>query len=280
MSANESRRRDGPSFQQKDDSQAVLIPFKYQKLDDEVDSTRFVQIESAESETAPLVCSMAHVPFGERPKFEALSYMWGDANDQKTITLNGGHFDIRRNLFDALVYLRRRQKTGLLWVDAICIDQHNLKERTKQVRNMRHIYFRAESVVVWLGSKYSMYQAGLTEVEILETVNLSAESDKELSKDGDIEERIDTAISIAEREMVRQLVMDEYWNRLWIIQEVGQNESKRVCFGHLEVGWDDFIHFVTMHNGEEGPLRLAQQLSQKYGDAHTLRRLLIDHKDA
>ncbi|GKT51448.1 heterokaryon incompatibility protein 6, OR allele [Colletotrichum spaethianum] len=280
MSANESRRRDGPSSQQKDDILATLIPFEYQKLDEEVDSTRFIQIESAESEIAPLVCSLTNIPFGELPKFEALSYMWGDEKDQITIKLNDGLFNIRRNLFDALVYLRGRQKTRLLWVDALCIDQHNLKERTKQVQNMRHIYFRAESVIVWLGRKYSEYQTGLTEFEISEIVNPTNKSKQGLSKDDDAEEETETAISIAEREMVRQLVADEYWNRLWIIQEVGQNESKRVCFGHLEVGWDDFIHFVTMHNGTGWPLRLAEQLSQKYGDAHTLRRLLIDHKDA
>ncbi|TIC91658.1 Heterokaryon incompatibility protein 6, OR allele [Colletotrichum higginsianum] len=280
MSANESRRRGYPPSQQKD-GKPITIPFRYQALEDNVYATRFVQIETAESNDSLLVCSLTHVAFGDRPKFEALSYMWGGEDEQRAITLNGCQFHVRKNLFDALVYLRSQGQTGFLWVDALCIDQNNIKERTKQVRIMRHIYFRAASVVVWLGSKYSRYQKSLTEIEVSNIVNPTSKPEEEIpDAAGDRGEETQTEASKVEREMVRQLVADEYWNRVWIIQEVGQNEMKRVCFGHMEVGWDDFIHLVTMHNAKGGPLRLAQQLSQKYAGAHTLRRLLIDHKDA
>ncbi|KAK2043482.1 HET-domain-containing protein [Colletotrichum somersetense] len=278
MSANESRRRADPLFQQKVENTIALVPFEYQKLDDKVDSTRFIQIESADDQDAPLVCSLTHVAFRGRPRFDALSYRWGDEANQGAITLNGCHLNVRKNLLDALVFLRRQGKTGLLWVDAICINQEDINERTRQVRNMGHIYFRAASVIVWLGGKYSNYQQSL-KIDVAKTVDPATKAEQ-LTDGGRIEEEKQTEASLAERDMVRQLVKDEYWNRVWIIQEVGQNEMKRVCFGHWEVGWDDFIHFVTMHNCEGGPLRLSQQLSQKYVDAHTLRKLLIDHIDA
>ena len=38
-----------------------------------------------------------------------------------------------------------------MWIDAICIDQSNLKERSEQVRCMRLIYQKARRIVVWLG---------------------------------------------------------------------------------------------------------------------------------
>jgi hypothetical protein len=44
-----------------------------------------------------------------------------------------------------------RSKICYLWIDAICIDQSNLKERNRQVAQMRDVYTNAESVIVWLG---------------------------------------------------------------------------------------------------------------------------------
>ncbi|KAK1973456.1 heterokaryon incompatibility protein-domain-containing protein [Colletotrichum cereale] len=174
--------------------------------------------------------------FGDRPKFEALSYVWGSEDEQRAITLNGCQFHVRKNLFDALVYLRSRGQTGFLWVDALCIDQNNTKERTKQ--------------------------KNLTEVEAPNIVNPAFKPEKEIPNNtGDREEETYTEAIKMEREMVRQLVADEYWGRVWIIQEFGQNEMKRVCFGQIEVGWDDFIHLVTMHNATGRSLQLAKQLS-------------------
>lgn len=38
-----------------------------------------------------------------------------------------------------------------LWVDALCIDQDNIDERTSQVLLMGNIYAAAQQVDVWLG---------------------------------------------------------------------------------------------------------------------------------
>lgn len=38
-----------------------------------------------------------------------------------------------------------------LWIDAICINQYDLDERSSQVANMEHIYRDARLVVVFLG---------------------------------------------------------------------------------------------------------------------------------
>ncbi|OHW93756.1 heterokaryon incompatibility protein [Colletotrichum incanum] len=40
-----------------------------------------------------------------------------------------------------------------LWVDAMCIDQHNSQEKSHQVQMMGRIYEAARNVVVWLGKK-------------------------------------------------------------------------------------------------------------------------------
>lgn len=42
-----------------------------------------------------------------------------------------------------------------LWVDAICIDQKNLREKESQVSMMDSVFGGAEKVVVWLGKDMS-----------------------------------------------------------------------------------------------------------------------------
>jgi hypothetical protein len=37
-----------------------------------------------------------------------------------------------------------------LWIDTVCIDRQNTKERGQQVERMRDIYMLADRVVVWL----------------------------------------------------------------------------------------------------------------------------------
>jgi hypothetical protein len=44
------------------------------------------------------------------------------------------------------------------WIDAICINQLDVPERNQQLAMMKWIYFRADTVVIWLGRKYSKYQ--------------------------------------------------------------------------------------------------------------------------
>jgi hypothetical protein len=54
---------------------------------------------------------------------------------------------ITKNLKEALVSLRLTEGPRHLWVDAVCIDQANVKERNHQVAQMGTIYANASSLV-------------------------------------------------------------------------------------------------------------------------------------
>ena len=58
----------------------------------------------------------------------------------------------RRNLAEVLPYLRYEYRIRTLWIDAICINQQDLRERSSQVKIMGDIYRLADRVVIWLGS--------------------------------------------------------------------------------------------------------------------------------
>ncbi|KAF4626151.1 hypothetical protein G7Y89_g12010 [Cudoniella acicularis] len=83
--------------------------------------------------------------------YEALSYVWGEIEGTAPIQVCGGDFEITRNLRAALRRLRHKDRSRLLWVDAVCINQRNIQERNDQVRLMGSVYEKASKVVVWLG---------------------------------------------------------------------------------------------------------------------------------
>ena len=101
--------------------------------------------------TDKIECSLVTTPIDEAPLYEALSYCWGDPSDTEPIVLSNRQFIATKNLASALRHLRLPDKRRLMWIDSICINQADNKERNYQVRQMQRIYRDADQVVVVLG---------------------------------------------------------------------------------------------------------------------------------
>jgi hypothetical protein len=115
------------------------------------------------------------------PKYEALSYTWGDEMPQEairvmtssppqvTITVanaaeeTDGHTELkmRLNLANAIRHLRLPDRRRTLWIDAVCINQSDDKEKSAQVKRIGQIYSLASAVIVWLGHEEDNTVRGL-----------------------------------------------------------------------------------------------------------------------
>lgn len=81
-----------------------------------------------------------------------MSYTWGESKHDEYVEVQDQiQIRITDNLARALRRLRHRTQPRDLWIDAICIDQKNIKERSGQVEYMGEIYKRASRVIIWLG---------------------------------------------------------------------------------------------------------------------------------
>jgi hypothetical protein len=102
---------------------------------------------------SPLSCNIAEVRRGNSPKYEALSYAWGEAEFLHTIeeVTSSTRLSITVNLHTALQAIRHEHASRVLWVDAICINQLDMNEKNHQVAFMGKIFGDAWRVVVWLG---------------------------------------------------------------------------------------------------------------------------------
>jgi hypothetical protein len=84
-------------------------------------------------------------------QYDAPSYTWGSGETTRTILCNDIELPVGENLFRALQELRWSQEQDrYLWVDAICINQSDIKERGEQVQNMLQIYRLSTTVITWL----------------------------------------------------------------------------------------------------------------------------------
>ncbi|KAF5334073.1 hypothetical protein D9758_017662 [Tetrapyrgos nigripes] len=125
---------------------------------------RLLQILPADPDEQ-LECQLIEVSLDALPTYEALSYVWGDANPRESILCNDQAMEITRSLAQALRKLRPFKgeevddrlatvsniSARVVWADAICINQDDIPERNHQVQLMRDISSNAARVMVWLG---------------------------------------------------------------------------------------------------------------------------------
>jgi hypothetical protein len=181
-------------------------PYAYPPLDHTVDGIRLVVIEPSRGEhNSSIKCRIRHVAFKEKPRYEALSYTWGDEPAQGKVLIDGGAISVGPNLMKALLHLREPEDERVLWVDAICINQEDVHERNKQISIMPYIYTRARNVLVWLGVPSSVLGKYDDDIALLWQMTFFPKHRGESHIRG---------IKLLDG-MCREL----YWTRLWIIQE-------------------------------------------------------------
>ncbi|KAL9601236.1 MAG: hypothetical protein Q9219_002641 [cf. Caloplaca sp. 3 TL-2023] len=123
------------------------------------DEIRLLQVELAL--TGRIKCRLVIKTLDEAmAKYSALSYVWGEQSNKTTITCDNQPLRVTQNLNQALLQYRKKGWSQLLWVDAICINQSDLEEKTAQVKRMKKIYQGAALVVIWLGPELKSDRAG------------------------------------------------------------------------------------------------------------------------
>lgn len=165
--------------------------FEYEALDTLHNEIRLLQILPGK-ETDEIRCTLFHKPLASN-SYIALSYSWTDhylfraenlKETEKLFVNDRAFILIGKNLASYLRHARREdEQTGSLWVDAICINQNDIKERGVQVLGMREIYGLARNVVVWLGHEADDSASAL---QFIKRIGKSSHSDSDLRTQRDL----------------------------------------------------------------------------------------------
>ncbi|KAK0717651.1 heterokaryon incompatibility, partial [Lasiosphaeria miniovina] len=162
--------------------------------------------------------------------FEAISYTWGSAAQPSFIVVHGNdnkryRIPVTQNAFSVLQN-RSSTRARLVWIDSICINQHDAAEKTHQVSLMRHIYQRATRVVVWLGG--STIEGAGEEARNAKSMLYEVAFLAWFYQPRVLADRLHARYAhhwVAEplRSRWRALIAlfaNPYWNRLWVVQEI------------------------------------------------------------
>lgn len=99
-----------------------------------------------------IACELISYQVEQAPAYIGLSYTWGNGSSRRPIAIAGRVLHITEALFIALEHQREANKTLIMWVDAICINQVDGSEKSRQVQQMGRIFSGAAMVLAWLGT--------------------------------------------------------------------------------------------------------------------------------
>ena len=205
-------------------------------------STRVLTLHAGGFED-PICCSLDVINYTSRhSQYEALSYLWGCDSPSCDIWISGQRVLVRENLSWALRYLRDEKSPRVLWVDAICIDQDNIAEKSMQVQNMTKIYRSASSVLIWLGQGDDLGPA----FSLVEYLTWKKERALRTGSYHDLWDQSTRPLA--------SLLDHPYFNRVWIYQEIVCSNNATVYSGTFNLGspemysipWDTIAKFYHL----------------------------------
>ena len=215
------------------DLESLSLADLYARYEIQGQQIRLIRVMPAKTANDAVQCRFFVGDLEQDFEYHALSYVWGDVTSTETIYVNGVPFAATTNL---AAYLRARRTVFCgeelfdheIWIDAICIDQSNVGEKTEQVLMMRKIYERACLVIAWLGSDPDdEYEVPFKIIEIgceqaiakttLPSVEWMEPHASWLCKETGAEDK--NMLNPAWNSF-KPFFENSYWSRVWTLQEI------------------------------------------------------------
>ncbi|KAF2826785.1 hypothetical protein CC86DRAFT_406038 [Ophiobolus disseminans] len=204
-------------------------------------------------------------------KFDALSYAWGSQAASYPITCNGQLLHVHYNLYSAMPYLTRRRGNEAvlpIWIDAVCINQGDEKEKMIQIQLMRKLYQRAAMVWVWLGVAQHQHQIP----RAIEWLSRIGGMFRKAQLDGVSRH----AVAISEGKTLQELESDQslwspvmhiinndWFRRVWIVQEFALARDATFLCGEHKIDYNDVsdaaygaVFFIPVFDQQDTKIRL------------------------
>ncbi|RFU72885.1 hypothetical protein TARUN_9375 [Trichoderma arundinaceum] len=225
---------------------ASMEDYKYQPFDLDRPAIRLLRLHRGNS--SDISCELFQAELHQREEavsYEALSYTWGFLNLTESILVNGYRLRITYNLHVALQQLRHQDEDRVLWIDAVCIDQGNKKERGHQVAQMGDIYKQADRVIYWLGSGTYETNVFMESLQLLQR-----ESIKHACRTWPLQDdrwkklwaslqpflrRSYSDLKNLQEQGLQTLLSRPWFRRVWILQEVAFAEAGVITCGTKSV---------------------------------------------
>lgn len=211
---------------------------------------------------APLQARLWPVARTDAPRFDPVSYTWGQEEATSCIWVEDMGSDdlaratlkcipIRPNLEKLLKRLRPGTDGVPLWVDALCINQEDHREKGYQVGHMDEVY-RGRQVLIWLGDRSETSDVALDFIEEWRPFCEGREYGEgdAFMRDKDVARKWSA---------VWDLIGRPWFTRRWIVQECVLSEHKHVYVGDRSFCWQHLVSLVLLMENTQNDIILRKR---------------------
>jgi hypothetical protein len=199
---------------------------------DPVDETSIRLLRFSQSEDGVFIGKLQKFPVAVAPHYYAASYVWGDHKyTGTTIDLQTGRLPVLDKLVPFLHMVTRHVDFKALdwwWIDSLCINLDDSREREKQVQIMADIYKGAKRAIIWLGEENDDGGDCTYAIDFLHYL-----STLQIAFNGDdlaMRKKLENPEFIDKCAAVSNLLARPWWTRVWTLQEfVLPKEAKLYC---------------------------------------------------
>ena len=179
-----------------------------------------------------IVCKLRTWVLGTEPQYCAISYTWGDPDASHVIFVNDVLLPVHKHCWHALWQVRQfRARHPLLsayfWIDAVCINQHELTEKSDQVGLLGTIFQKANCVLACM------------EPHEDDTKYWNGGTGEAICKPDTFQASKNPSIVVKRVQAMRHLGERGYWQRVWVLQEVLLASNVFLLCGEESVKFDD-----------------------------------------
>ncbi|KAG7008480.1 hypothetical protein G7Y79_00005g016210 [Physcia stellaris] len=244
--------------------------------------------------------SLITAPLSNCPPYITLSYTWEcpePVQDPKTIIFTkvarcfpikcGGKLLLgTHNLRNALRALRKVENSQqsatadsaitpmrlgcasfdqnqLYWIDAICINQEDIQERSRQVSLMSLIYSQAQCTVVWLGERDRYTESSMRVLLKVMGDHVADDSIVELGDTRPTKTKFEGIYRLSDDEIIAlgMLFARKWFSRTWVVQEVVLSRTVMTLWGTVYFSFDILTKVATVMSHTRSSLRFISRFS-------------------
>lgn len=169
------------------------------------------------------------------PDYQAVSYAWGSGETTHHAEIDGLMLSILDSVYAFLQQMFSEHQGGWWWIDSICINQEDEKERASQITLMNDIFANADETRAWLGEASEGSALAMSFLQWMSTEPYNRK----------FEDSVNEAIAAVDGQYARewtatnQLLKRSWWTRVWTVQEFAVAYELRVHCGASSISRHD-----------------------------------------
>ncbi|ETS77091.1 hypothetical protein PFICI_10965 [Pestalotiopsis fici W106-1] len=238
------------------------------------DHIRLLDLHNAPND-APLTGILRVERLTNLSTYKTLSYQWAKETSQGatircSLQTNEPHIElhITTNCAQALQFIRREFGSVTIWVDAICINQDDDKEKENQIPLMGKIYSQAETGFIWLEGDGDQFRDAAHELRLRSVIHkrlplayLAADAgeqrqleldrwrqrclDDVFARDG-LEDHAHYSFEDSGDARLQVLFEHMWLSRMWTFQELILSRNPLLLFGNSIILWEELVNAILV----------------------------------